>query len=124
MVLRGTPKASVHWMEGKRQDKEVVPVKNVELLMLSIYLNTGLQLLNLQREPETNQIDPTLEKVVQDCNLAEHVQHLVAVLDTMRKNQLYAKKSKCVFGTSHVEYLDHVISADGIANDSSKIKAV
>ncbi|GJV53751.1 gypsy/ty3 retroelement polyprotein [Tanacetum coccineum] len=34
--------------------------------------------------------------------LGEHVQHLFAVLDTMGKNQLYAKRIKCVFGTSHV----------------------
>jgi hypothetical protein len=43
--------------------------------------------------------------------LSEHVQHLSMILETMRQNSLYAKKSKCVFGTSHVKYLGHVISA-------------
>ncbi|GKC80440.1 putative mitochondrial protein [Tanacetum coccineum] len=88
------------------------------------YYLTNLQEAILKVVKKKNKPVVTSNLIVRICNLAEHVQHLVAVLDIMRKNQLYAKKSKCVFGTSHVEYLGHVISADGIANDSSKIKAV
>ncbi|GJY99405.1 retrovirus-related pol polyprotein from transposon 17.6 [Tanacetum coccineum] len=57
-------------------------------------------------------------------SLKDHVQHLSDVLVTMRQNKLFAKKSKCVFGTSHVEYLGHVMSAKGVATDPSKIKAM
>ncbi|GJS13677.1 retrotransposable element Tf2 [Tanacetum coccineum] len=57
-------------------------------------------------------------------NLKDQVQHLSVVLITMRKNKLFAKKSKCMFGTSHVEYLRHVISAKEVATDPSKIKAM
>ncbi|GJX38273.1 retrotransposable element Tf2 [Tanacetum coccineum] len=57
-------------------------------------------------------------------SLKDHVQHLSDVLVTIRQNKLFAKKSKCVFGTSHVEYLGHVMSAKGVATDPSKIKAM
>ena len=56
--------------------------------------------------------------------LSDHVQHLTQILETMRHHKLYAKQSKCVFGTSQVEYLGHVISAQGVATEPSKIKAM
>ncbi|GJS60183.1 putative mitochondrial protein [Tanacetum coccineum] len=57
-------------------------------------------------------------------SISEHVEHLIAVLTIMRQNQLFAKKTKCVFGTRQVEYLGHVISAQGVATDPSKIAAM
>ncbi|GJX79439.1 gypsy/ty3 retroelement polyprotein, partial [Tanacetum coccineum] len=62
--------------------------------------------------------------LVYSSTMDEHVQHLTTILDTMRQNKLFAKKSKCVFSTSHVEYLGHVISAEGVATDPSKINAM
>ncbi|GKA11996.1 reverse transcriptase [Tanacetum coccineum] len=65
MVLRDTPKAFVHWMEGNKQDKEVNQMRNAELLMFFVYPNTGLQLCSLKKEPATKQIVLELEGVVQ-----------------------------------------------------------
>ncbi|GJY93175.1 reverse transcriptase [Tanacetum coccineum] len=187
MVLRDTPKAFVHWIEGNKQDKEVNQMRNAKLLMFYVYPNTGLQLCSLKKEPATKQIVPELEGVIQqyadvfeipidvplkinhdhriplkegtqpinirpyrhpptqmdaikamvkellEAGVIKHstspfasliVMHLMAVLEVMRAKQLYAKKSKCVFGTSHVEYLGHVISAEGVSTDPSKIKAM
>nr|GEW40745.1 retrotransposable element Tf2 [Tanacetum cinerariifolium] len=43
--------------------------------------------------------------------------------DTVEQ-QFFAKMSKCVFGTTHVEYLGHVILSKGVSTDPSKIKAM
>ncbi|GJS36091.1 gypsy/ty3 retroelement polyprotein [Tanacetum coccineum] len=50
--------------------------------------------------------------------------NLAVVLNTMQSQQLFAKMSKCVFGTSQVEYLGHVISRKGVSTDPSKVKAL
>ncbi|XP_009786104.1 uncharacterized protein [Nicotiana sylvestris] len=54
----------------------------------------------------------------------EHVTHLSAVFDTLRKHSLFAKRSKCSFGQSKVEYLGHIITVEGVSTDPSKIKAM
>lgn len=56
--------------------------------------------------------------------LKEHVQHLKQVFNLLRENKLYAKTSKCTFGQQQVEYLGHVITAEGVATDPIKIQAV
>jgi hypothetical protein len=54
----------------------------------------------------------------------EHLKHLQIVLQTLRDNKLFAKQSKCVFATNQVEYLGHIITAQGISTDPKKIEAV
>ncbi|GJX33296.1 gypsy/ty3 retroelement polyprotein [Tanacetum coccineum] len=49
---------------------------------------------------------------------------LEKVCIVMRMNTLFSKKSKCVFGTSRVEYLGHVITGEGVETDPSKIQAM
>lgn len=56
--------------------------------------------------------------------LEEHVKHLRKALEKLKRHQLYAKLSKCCFATTKVDYLGHIISADGIATDPTKIQAV
>ena len=54
----------------------------------------------------------------------EHGQHLRVVLGKLRKHQLYAKFSKCEFWLKQVDFLGHVISAEGVAMDPIKVEAV
>ena len=54
----------------------------------------------------------------------EHVDHLGVVLKILREHQLYGKLFKCEFWLSEVQILDHVISANGIVVDPSKIEIV
>ena len=55
---------------------------------------------------------------------SEHLQHLEQVLKLLRENQLYGKLSKCDFFQSHVNFLGHIVSDDGIAVEPIKIEAI
>ncbi|GAV86794.1 hypothetical protein CFOL_v3_30220, partial [Cephalotus follicularis] len=50
--------------------------------------------------------------------------HLRITLDILKRNSLFAKKSKCTFGGSRVEYLGHFIFADGVSTYPKKIEVV
>ena len=43
-----------------------------------------------------------------------HDTHLRVVLETLRKEQLYAKLSKCEFWLNEVSFLGHIVSKEGI----------
>jgi hypothetical protein len=62
--------------------------------------------------------------LVYSKNEEEHEQHLRIILQRLRDHQLYAKFSRCVFWLKEVPFLGHVISAEGIAVDSSKVQEV
>jgi hypothetical protein len=55
---------------------------------------------------------------------AGHLRHLRAVLDELRRHQLFVKRNKCSFATSSVAYLGHVISAAGVAMDPAKVQVI
>jgi len=57
-------------------------------------------------------------------NDADHEKHVRQVLQRLRENKLYARPSKCTFFTDTIEYLGHVIGADGIKPNPSLVKAI
>ena len=44
----------------------------------------------------------------------DHDMHLQVVLETLRKEHLYVKQSKCEFWLREVSFLGHIISEEGI----------
>lgn len=61
--------------------------------------------------------------LVYSRNEEEHLHHLKSVLEILRLNQLYVKKSKCIFNSKVVEYLGHIINEDGVSADQTKIQS-
>jgi hypothetical protein len=55
-------------------------------------------------------------------NEEEHAQHIQIALTRLREHQLYAKFSKCVFWLEEIQFLGHVMSANGIVVDPSRVK--
>ncbi|GJW21050.1 putative reverse transcriptase domain-containing protein [Tanacetum coccineum] len=54
----------------------------------------------------------------------EHEEHLKTILELLKKEELYAKFSKCEFLIHTVKFLGHVIDSSGIHVDPTKIEAV
>ncbi|GJR41008.1 putative nucleotidyltransferase, ribonuclease H [Tanacetum coccineum] len=54
----------------------------------------------------------------------EHERHLRIVLEILRQKKLYAKFLKCEFWLQQVAFLGHIVSADGIIMDPSKVEAI
>nr|GFC54346.1 putative reverse transcriptase domain-containing protein [Tanacetum cinerariifolium] len=54
----------------------------------------------------------------------EHEEHLKAILELLKKEELYAKFSKCEFWFPKVQFLSHVIDNQGIHVDPAKIESV
>ncbi|GJV06625.1 putative reverse transcriptase domain-containing protein [Tanacetum coccineum] len=57
-------------------------------------------------------------------NEKEHEEHLKAILELLKKEQLYAKFSKCEFWIPKVQFLGHVIDSRGIHVDPAKIESI
>jgi hypothetical protein len=62
--------------------------------------------------------------LVYSPSLATHLDHLREVLKLLREAQLFVKMSKCSFACDSLEYLGHIISAEGVATDPLKTRAM
>nr|GFB53070.1 putative reverse transcriptase domain-containing protein [Tanacetum cinerariifolium] len=57
-------------------------------------------------------------------NKKEHEEHLRTILKLLKKEELYAKFSKCEFWIPKVQFLGHVINSEGIHVDPAKIESI
>ncbi|GKD61854.1 putative reverse transcriptase domain-containing protein [Tanacetum coccineum] len=56
-------------------------------------------------------------------NKEDHEEHLKLILELLKKEELYAKFSKCEFWIPKVQFLEHVIDSKGIRVDPVKIES-
>ncbi|GJX55310.1 hypothetical protein Tco_0285207 [Tanacetum coccineum] len=54
----------------------------------------------------------------------KHAEHLKLILELLKKEELYAKFSKCEFWLSRVQFLGHVIDSEGIHVDPANIESI
>ncbi|MCO5605950.1 hypothetical protein L7F22_060136 [Adiantum nelumboides] len=55
---------------------------------------------------------------------AEHMEHLRAVFEMLRKERLVINEKKSEFFMEEIHFLGHIVSKDGIRMDPAKIKAI
>jgi hypothetical protein len=59
--------------------------------------------------------------LVYSPSVETHVTHHTEVFSLLQQHKLYIKASKCTFASTGLEYLGHIISAEGVATDPKKI---
>ncbi|GKD53978.1 putative reverse transcriptase domain-containing protein, partial [Tanacetum coccineum] len=57
-------------------------------------------------------------------NKKEHEEHIKAILELLKKEELYVKFSKCEFWIPKVQFLGHVVDSQGIHVDPAKIESI
>ena len=62
--------------------------------------------------------------VIYSASMEEHVEHLRQVLNTLWRERLYTKASKCEIVQTSIEFLGQQISGDGMTPTEAKLKAV
>ncbi|GJR26405.1 hypothetical protein Tco_1102637 [Tanacetum coccineum] len=65
-----------------------------------------------------------LVMVITSSNKEEYAEHLKQILELLKKEELYAKLSKCEFWLLKVQFLTHVIDSQGIHVDPAKIVSI
>ena len=53
-----------------------------------------------------------------------HLQHVKTALEVLRKHQFFIKAKKCAFDQHELEYLGHIVTAQGVKVDKGKIEAM
>jgi len=56
--------------------------------------------------------------------MQEHIHHLTLIIQLLVTHKFFVKESKCVFATSRVSYLGHLLEDGTVAPDPDKIKVI
>ncbi|GKC67123.1 hypothetical protein Tco_1099721 [Tanacetum coccineum] len=106
-------------MEGKHLEREVEGVPHAELLMLSVFPNTSIQLMRMQNESQS--MPKELQQVV------DQYDDVFAILKELPLHRSFDHIISLLEGTqldNYVEYLGHVILVEGVSTKPNKVKAM
>ena len=101
-----------------------------EFLVMSFGLtNAPMTFMNLMNRVFRSYVDRFIVVFIENIlvyskDREDHDTHLQVVLETLRREQLYAKMSKCEFWLRKVSFLGHIVSEEGIKVDPSKIEVI
>ena len=101
-----------------------------EFLVMSFGLtNAPMTFMNLMNRVFRSYVDRFIVVFIDNIlvyskDREDHDTHLQVVLETLRREQLYAKMSKCEFWLRKVSFLGHIVSEEGIKVDPSKIEVI
>ena len=62
--------------------------------------------------------------IVFSATLAEHVQHVLTILEVLRKHKLYVKIEKCEFSREEMTFVGFLVSKSGKGMDPAKVAAI
>ena len=103
---------------------------NFEWLVLPFGLaNAPAFFMQLMQEVLSKQLDRFVVVFLDDIlvfsrSKEEHEKHLTEVLETLKQNKLYAKKSKCSLFQRKIEFLGYTISAEGLSMEPNKVQQI
>ncbi|KAG8496876.1 hypothetical protein CXB51_008073 [Gossypium anomalum] len=106
-------------IELKCQNGEILRIESDDSIELPTMISSMLAQKNMKKG-----YDAYLAFVLDTKDESEHTEHLRVVLQTLRDKKLFAKFSKCEFWLRKVGFLGHIVSANGIRVEPSKISAI
>ena len=59
--------------------------------------------------------------IIYSKTFTEHIQHLIEVLDRIRRANLRLKAEKCYFAATELQFLGHVVGKEGVKPDPEKV---
>jgi len=62
--------------------------------------------------------------LIYSLSLEDHEKHVRQVLETLRKESLYANYANCMFALDHINFLGFVLSSKGVHVDQEKVAAI
>ncbi|GJV02666.1 putative mitochondrial protein [Tanacetum coccineum] len=143
MCLMGTRKSELQWMSGKKLHKKSLPsmscFEDVFAIPYAlppqrsfdhkIPLKDESTVVNIRPyrylPNQKNVIEAMVNELMETGVVRQsHNPYSSPIVLTNKEHTLFAKQSKCMFGTTHVEYLGHIISKQGVATNPEKIKAM